>query len=390
MKIRKAGNSGPVARSAIESLKGDRGSTIVLAALAMTAMLAVVALAVDVGMLFTARGEAQRAADAAALAGAGSLIVQPDDEKRARAVAIEFGNANTVREKYAEVLPGDVEIDMARSRVTVTVHRTAARNSGVATWFANIFGVSEVDIAARATAEASPAGSATCLKPFAIPDRFWDKNGNGQFDGNDEYDPEEYGYGSDWRNPGSPGYDGEGYYEDYGRQVKIKAGDLGEDYHQPSWYYPWDIPQVDGGPATGADRYRENIRTCNPSVISSGEEYDVENGVMDGPTVQGGEDLIAMDPDAYWDDSENVLVDSAWDPAWEGSPRIGIVPVFHPGRPFKPGKKPIEFTNFVAFFFERVEGKGNKQEVVGRILYPTGIAGGEPVAPNLRAVRLVE
>jgi uncharacterized membrane protein len=39
---------------------------MVVVALAMTALLSIVALAVDVGMLFTARGEAQRVADAAA------------------------------------------------------------------------------------------------------------------------------------------------------------------------------------------------------------------------------------------------------------------------------------------------------------------------------------
>ncbi|MGH2394838.1 MAG: pilus assembly protein TadG-related protein, partial [Candidatus Limnocylindria bacterium] len=61
-------------RSGQVSKLDERGSTIVFVSLAMAALLSIVALAVDVGMLYTARGEAQRAADAAALAGAGWLI----------------------------------------------------------------------------------------------------------------------------------------------------------------------------------------------------------------------------------------------------------------------------------------------------------------------------
>jgi Flp pilus assembly protein TadG len=388
MKLRKDRNR----KTTMKPLSDERGSTIVLVALAMTALMSVVALAVDVGMLFTARSEAQRAADAAALAGAGELIfADPGDqetEERARTVAIEYGDMNTVRNAQADVLPEDVEVDVAGGRVTVTVRRIAERGNAVGTWFATVFDVNEVDVAARATAAIESAGSAKCVKPFAIPDRFWDKNGNGTFDGNDEYDPEVHGYGSPWRNSGSPGDDGQGYTNDFGREVKLKQG--GPDSHQPSWYYPWDMPQADGEPTEGADRYRWNIANCNPAIVSVGEEYNVENGVMHGPTEQGSNDLIVQDPSAYWDVSDNVVAGSAWDPAWMDSPRIVLVPVFHPGRPFEPGKKPIEFTNFIAMFFEGVEGSGSDQEVVGRIMYASGIAGGEVGAPGAKFVRLVE
>jgi hypothetical protein len=344
-------------------------------------------------MLFTARSEAQRAADSAALAGAGALIfADPDDpaaaEDRARQVAIQFGNANTVRNDQAQVLSEDVEVDLAESQVTVTVRRIGDRGSAVGTWFARVFGVDEVDVAALATAEVAPAGSARCVKPFSLPDRFDDNDGDGEFDPGDEYDPAIHGYGSSWRNAGQPGDDGLGYVNDFGRPVIIKQG--GPGLQQPSWYAPWDMPQPGGGPATGADRYRENIATCNPSIITVGVEYMEENGNMDGPTRQGTADLIALDPDAYWDVGDNVVAGSAWDPAWEGTPRIGVVPTYHPGRVFTPGKKPIVFTNFVAVFIESVQGNGNNQKVYGRLLYPAGVGGGEAVAPNLKFVRLIK
>ena len=61
----------------------ERGATIVLVAIAMTALLSVVALAIDVGMLLNSRSEAQRAADAGAMAGAQSLLPEPNDANRA-------------------------------------------------------------------------------------------------------------------------------------------------------------------------------------------------------------------------------------------------------------------------------------------------------------------
>ena len=47
------------------------------------------------------------------------------------------------------------------------------------------FGVTDVNIQAEATAEASPANAMTCVKPFTIPDKWierqtppWDSDGH--------------------------------------------------------------------------------------------------------------------------------------------------------------------------------------------------------------------
>src|SRR3984893_14039064 len=50
--------------------KNERGVTIVLVAFSLLALLGMAALAIDIATLYAAHGEAQRAADAAALAGA--------------------------------------------------------------------------------------------------------------------------------------------------------------------------------------------------------------------------------------------------------------------------------------------------------------------------------
>lgn len=108
-------------------LKDERGASIVIIAICMLALLSAVALAIDVGMLLNARSEAQRAADSAALAGAGSLITVPDDQTRARNIAIQFGEMNTVRGIQADLLDEDIEIDMGELKVTATVKRISQR-----------------------------------------------------------------------------------------------------------------------------------------------------------------------------------------------------------------------------------------------------------------------
>src|SRR5256885_7688194 len=54
--------------------KGERGVTILLVTVALVVMLGLAALGIDVVTLYVARTEAQRAADAAALAGARAFV----------------------------------------------------------------------------------------------------------------------------------------------------------------------------------------------------------------------------------------------------------------------------------------------------------------------------
>lgn len=376
----------------------EKGSTLVLVAAAITALLSIVALVVDLGMLFTARSEAQRAADSAALAGAGTLINRVPDaaaDTDARQTAEQFGEMNDVQGAQIDIDPNDdVDVELAEGLVRVRVHRDDIRGGPVGTWFARVFGIDAVNVSAVAAADAAPAGSARCLKPFSIYDRFDDVNDNGVWDeGIDFYDAFETGYGTDFAD-GIPGADGVSYVEDLGRRIVLKgtegsSGDPCCPGTGPSWYYPWVIPQPDGSSGTGANDYRENIKTCNPSIISVNDEYDVEPGNMQGPTRQGINYLVGEDPDAYWDTDLNQVAGSDWDP-WNGSPRIAVVPMFDPSRSFQSGRTTITFTNFMAIFIESVEGNGNDQRVYGRILFATGVAGGEVVAPALKFIHLVE
>ncbi|GAG04726.1 unnamed protein product, partial [marine sediment metagenome] len=66
-----------------------RGATIVAAAVAMVVVIGFAALAVDVGNLYAAKGELQRAADAAAMAGVSAFV---DDAVR----RLSYGGSSDV------------------------------------------------------------------------------------------------------------------------------------------------------------------------------------------------------------------------------------------------------------------------------------------------------
>ena len=165
--------------------RNESGMTYVFIGLGFMAFLSASMLAIDVGMLMTARNQAQNAADAGALAGATALLYDDwnDRSPGGPAVTSSIGAAtnNKVMAGIVSVNPEDVEFPLdpagQPNRVKVTVRRTAARGNPVSTLIAKYFGTATADIGATATAEVSPANAMTCVKPFTVPDR-WTENQN--------------------------------------------------------------------------------------------------------------------------------------------------------------------------------------------------------------------
>jgi Flp pilus assembly protein TadG len=161
----------------------------------LMAFLSASMLAIDVGMLMTARNQAQNSADAGALAGATALVYNDYDDRSATGPAVTFAIntavGNQVMAQNVSVLATDVEFlngsSGEQNRVRVTVRRTASRGNPISTMIARYFGITETDIGARATAEASPANAMTCVKPFTIPDK-WSERQTPPWDVNDGFD----------------------------------------------------------------------------------------------------------------------------------------------------------------------------------------------------------
>jgi hypothetical protein len=397
--------------------RGERGVTLVLMALMMFLILGMSALVVDYGMIKAAKAEAQRAMDAAALAGASAFLV-PDPATDYEALAIEraheFGQKHTVRNVQITDPEVTVTVDLAARTVKADWYR-----GNLPLWFANIFGSSTMGLSASATARASQSGNTRCLKPVALPD-IWnnvnnitlgkgnkpvpeDRNGNhvwdwvddnsngvldpGEmepwtFNAGDIYDPPTNGYGTIFRNT-----DGSGYTlktEDYGRQVLLQTFDP-KDALVESYFRTWG----ENDNTLGVDSMGASIRGERCTAAAVGTEYKQGNGAKVA-LEPAWEYLINEDPSAHWDDATNsVLGSSAGDTWLDHSARVITVGLYEPKYASMPQSNPIEFVNFAKLWLDqRPCGGGGglggcKNPITGRFLgYVEGGAGG-PVVGSL-------
>jgi Flp pilus assembly protein TadG len=382
----------------IERVRRDEsGMTYVFIGLSMMAFISASMLAIDVGMLMTARNQAQNSADAGALAGATALVYDDWDDRSptgpAVTNAIAAATANAVMASDVSVRPEDVEFptDPAGepNRVKVTVFRQANRGNPLSTLIARYFGIATADISATATAEASDANAMTCVKPFTIPDK-WSERQTAPWDGSDTYDAFD-NRGNPLANPDiyipadQPGYTGYNQESERGQRLEIRAA-TGNNI-TVSFYFSLSLGKP---PITGGAEYDWNIANCNTTSYYWGDLLTTEPGAMNGPTISGAELLIARDPNAYWDTSTNKVAGSAYG----HSPRVFPIPLYDPIY-YDSGKRngrnaDLKTANWIGFFLETIQGNG----LWGRIIPIAGIrdrnGGPAPEGLNPKAIRLVQ
>ena len=202
-----------------------RGNILVLTAVLMTFMMAMLALAVDAGVLATARNELQRSADSAALAGCWELI---DDSQlsgsvnaaivgeNARSKAGTFAGHNRIMGSVPSLASSDVTIGYLNDPgnnlepisspvgimpnvVQVRVQRSAAMNGNVPLFFAKALGMDSIAAEAQATAAVVSSfngfqtpgdGSNLGILPFALDETTWNALLAGNANDNYEFDPD--------------------------------------------------------------------------------------------------------------------------------------------------------------------------------------------------------
>ena len=260
--------------------RNERGVTLVLMVLFMALVLGMATLTIDYGMVKSEKAEAQRAVDAASLAGASSLIVSNpafDKVQGAHDTASKYALLHTVG--LLPVTGEEITIvpDLTANTVQVTWQR-----SGIRTWFANSLGMSAVGLTATSTAHVDLSSTASCVKPVAIPD-MWsnrphivkgkeieDLNGNHALDYNDKngntkwnegeteqwtFDPslgDSYAAGTDGYGTGARDPYGTGNaqkVQDYGRQIFLMSLSS-KDGPVSSFYYAWGKTKTTTAPAS--------------------------------------------------------------------------------------------------------------------------------------------
>lgn len=172
----------------------DKGVTLLIVAASLVMMLGMCALSIDLVAGYLTRVQCQRAADAAALAGAKAFrdnctstgcTAGSSDETLATQNAIAVAAQNPVMglaptsttiatafDYSHDVLPSG---GSGEPQITVTVYRDTGHSDAMPTFFAKIFGINSMNVSASATAEAfNPGGTNTnvgvgCVKPFLVP-----------------------------------------------------------------------------------------------------------------------------------------------------------------------------------------------------------------------------
>jgi len=423
------------------ALREERGVTLVLVALMLFLVLGMSALAIDYGMIKAAKAEAQRAMDAAALAGAS--VFQLGDpafnyDSAARVRAKEYAVRHTVHKVVVDTAPPPngnltVDVDLGAEKVTATY-----TGHGIPLWFANIFGTSTMAINALAAAHAVDAGVSACLMPVALPDTwinaapdleedanenslidFDDKNSNGQWDWNKDkdlneaweqwvYDPSEgdvynppystdpTGYGSDTRDPYTDPLSGQPRIGDYGRQMVLMQLDPAST-SVSSNYLAWGHTGADASDSALAARIRAD--NCDETVIG-----DTYVRAANGSKPNLGDDWeyrINQPPSADWtwdDASNNVDCGVGGCPSnWQDiSPRVVVIGLYDPIILTQPDDNAIQFINFSKMFLDKRVCSGPpgqcKAEVTGRFLGPAegvgspGVVTG-PLVKNLELIK---
>lgn len=387
--------------------RDERGQSLALMAVMVAGVTSMLALAIDLGMLQTARREAQRAADASALAGAQEFLrITPASAAVGPAYdsAMAYATRNTVRNVALDTSEVTIQVLPALQKVWVRIER-----QNISLWFARLFGRTAGTVNAAAAAAAMPASAASCVAPFAVPDVWHDQNEDTDADrywdigepwtyANDPSDyytrysgspgpfiPPETGYGSPYRNG-----NGMGITDDYGLPLRLKVQDPSQAPVE-GFFYPFRI-----GDNTGANDYRNSIINCDPQVVPLNVPQPLEMGNMVGPTRQGVNALVALDPAAYWDNTTNTVVNSSYGAGWMLSPRVKLVPLYDPNliAQIVGGNHNVTFNNFALMFVEGMVSQGRNDYVIGRFLYfATGLGGnrgGGPPGTLVRVLQLVE
>lgn len=284
--------------------RADRGAILILVAIAMTTLMALSAFAIDAGIAWMARAQAQNAADAAALAGA--IGLQYDLTKNLTTSGAAYRGAAGFATQNAVFGGGTgVHVDVAADLTTwehsapascsaggcvqVDIYQDGTHGSpGITSYFANIIGVARLDTKATATAQILTANTSNCLAPYFLLDRYIDTNGSGTFTNPpDSYVP-----------PGQP--NPTGYtLADIGTTVTF------HDNLSPSGY-----GQLDVGSGTNAINHALNSCWTSPvSLAPPVGTLDTDPGNKAGQK-NGLDDLIASDPNAMWDPSTQTVINS--------------------------------------------------------------------------------
>jgi Tfp pilus assembly protein PilE len=375
-----------------EFRKAQRGVTLVVVALALVVIALLAGLAIDMVALYVARSEAQRAADAGALAGAEQFvnsgftsggITQAAVTTLATNAATAMAEQNkmagqTLTATNITVPPPDFSRP-GNPLITVQVSKP------VPTFFMNIIGLNNMTVATSATAEAyspgktagtGPTVCAQCLKPFLMPN----------------CDPNHLA-------PANPSCTGDangnkgGYFVNPDGSLanpgNYPNGVVGEQWTLHTQQVPshWYEVTLDGAQNKSPNGWQKQVTQCDADMISCGSTLTLLNGKGVGPNDEAVSCLITYGNGCTHQSAtstDTVTVNPGGDPpytitAGAGNPfvpagstiqqsaSIVTVPLYD-GSDVNSGTATVTVVGYMQVFLQGISHKGNDDTITATIL----------------------
>jgi hypothetical protein len=407
---------------------------LIQVAVAAIVLCAFCGLAVDYGVLWVARAQAQNAADAAALAGATALAFDSVvDYTVAQQTALAVAAQNNVWLQAPQppfvtavatndascVVPGTPPPPggfQFYNCITVTVNRNQPGANRLPTFFTQLVGVPDQGVQAQAKGTAAPANSTNCLWPLAIPDR-WTGFGTATNPITGEVTPLAWSptatpprkflkYGeypiettpNNTYTPPSNGAAGTGYrmlQTTLNTNQVLTLTRLAPGLFADSTPYagiltanhfiPVVVPRSDGG------SFASNLASCNGLPVYIGDTLDPDNGGgLDVQAATAAEALRAQDAGATWSLTAFRIRNSCAasnPPCAMQSPRLVVLPLFDvdlfESTRRTAGGPQIRIVNFAGFFIDDVPTASSIRGYLAT--YPGTIDTTRPQVPYLSA-----
>ncbi len=401
----------------------DRGASLVIVALSMLFLLGMLGLGIDLASLYVGRTQAQRSADAAALAAAQAFVdggctsgLNSDCTTMATNRATSVGTTNLVAGVVPNISVTFNTANTSNPQVTVVAARAAAYGNAMPTFFIRVFGISSADVSASATAETyNPSGQGVpvgvqCVKPWFYPNCDYSRSTvTTTPPGNPNClaaDGTMYQY---LVNPsdGSIQYPGLAPAGLIGESIQVKPSDPSQSA-SPSKFYTVLLPSdgamscplcANGGSGTGTNsgsNYQTNIECCNQANITCGTiQVTPVTGNKVGPTGSGvdclinqkpgnGQDIIDVStvPFTVTAGANNLLFPPGSQISLSDSPSTVSLPIFD-GTPMCPGGSCPATVNIKILGFLQVfitgEQSGNVNAYITNVAGCGNGGGGNPI-----------
>lgn len=339
---------------------------IVQAAMTMLVLLGLSAFVVDHGVLWLGREQAQNAADAGAIAGAiarayddledppasGGIVPESVTEV-VRRNPVWFNETFTTSGVTYPCPPG------AQRCVRVEVYRDGTANSvPLPVFFGPVLGITSQPVRATATAQVAVGNGTTCLKPWAIPDKWIEAS----LPADDNFKRQAAGPNPDqYRPPTADPPGGYAFPDDLGSLVTLSfAHPEANEPIKAGFLLPLVLP--------GTNTYDQNIAGCNGQLASFDQQIGVATSAFEAATNAGFQALFDLEPGASWVDDN---VSSCAPVCAPISPRLVALAVFDVeqyefmratgnwaacGGTSGPSGQCVKVVNIVGFFIQNVAG----------------------------------